>query len=686
MNDQTRSAEAVSVDAGGTFVDVVVAGSSNRRTTCRGLKLLANSGDVVGVALRYLAEQGKMSSSHRMLYTTTLATNALVTGRKARIALITTRGFRDVIELRRQSRANLYDIAQEPPRLLVPRASRYEIGERVEHNGQISKPVDVGEVLGVAEELLRRDVDSVAVSLLFSFVNRGNEETVAKTLEQRIPGIRVYMSSDIAPIAGEFERTSTTVAAAYVASVLKSDLNNVRDQVESLGLAPAECISSDGTRRSLDEVIESPIHLVESGPAAGAMGVAAVARWLEIEHALAFDVGGTTAKACLIDRWRLVCTRHYEVGGSCHKSIRSRGGGCPVAIPVADLIEIGIGGGSIVRVDAGKALHVGPESAEAVPGPAAYGQGGDRATVTDAAVVAGLVDGAGSFGGRLPVNADAAHNAISRGVGHPLGLSIYDAASSVLAVAEGEMADLVHSATIRRGIDPRRYTLIAFGGAGPIHAAAVAEKLGIERVVIPPLPACFGALGSLLAGRTDRFERPVHRLLSDVSASDLAEILRALRADLRGTADGSEALIEWSASMRYQFQKEDLTIEFEPRGQAHRLATLFSRKYEKTFGFSLPHELVNLTSVSVTAVRPRRETELVADMSAKRRHNGVRVVHRGRRGGASVPVLTWWDLDHAVRPGPVLVDSYDTTVVVPERWQVRRNKTGCLDMTWNCSR
>src|SRR6516162_9376064 len=473
----------IGVDIGGTFTDVAVVEEASGRIGVA--KVLTTPGDLAEGVMDAL-----QSAMNRydvvdldvglLSHATTVVTNAILEDKGARAALIMTRGFRDVLELRRSARASLYDLFQDAPTTLIPRRRRFEISERIGGDGKIVTPL--------AE-------DAIAVSLVFSFLNPMHERQLGARLRAALPDVPVYLSSDVLPEMREFERTSTTAVCAYVGPILASYLARLEEATRSQKLPPLYLMGSNGGILEADEAIAIPAMAVESGPAAGVVAAALVARQTGRQNLLSFDMGGTTAKASLIRDGRYDTTPEYEVGGGSSMTRWTSGTGHPVRLPVIDLAEVSAGGGSIAWVDRAGALRVGPKSAGADPGPACYARRGTEPTVTDCNLLLGYLDKQSLLGGDLPIDHAAATAAVHVRLARPLGVDTRTAAAAVIDIVNHAMAEALKIVSVQRGHDPRDFVLAAFGGAGPLHAAALASELGIVEVICPPIPGAFSALG-----------------------------------------------------------------------------------------------------------------------------------------------------------------------------------------------
>ena len=519
----------IGVDIGGTFTDVALVEEATGRIGVA--KVPTTPGNLTeGVidALEMAMDRYEVAAAEVGLlsHATTVVTNAILEERGARAALITTRGFRDVLELRRSARPDLYDLFQDAPGTLIPRHRRFEITERIGADGAVVAPLAEDEIDALVASLMDAQVEAVAVALLFSFLNPDHEQRLGARLRAalRVP---VYLSSEVLPEIKEFERTSTTAVCAYVGPLLASYLDRLLQATNGHGLPPLYLMGSNGGILEAAEAVAMPALAVESGPAAGVVAAALVARQTGRLDLLSFDMGGTTAKASLIRAGRYETTPDYEVGGGSSMSRWMHGTGHPIRVPVIDLAEVSAGGGSIAWVDRAGALRVGPKSAGADPGPVCYGRGGADPTVTDCNLLLGYLDQGSLLGGALPIDHAAAEAAIRERLAAPLGLDVRSAAAAVIEVVNHAMAEVLKIVSLQRGHDPRDFVLAAFGGAGPLHATALADELGIAEVLCPPIPGAFSALG--LIG-TDLKRDYVRTLYTSTAAADPATVEAAFVA------------------------------------------------------------------------------------------------------------------------------------------------------------
>jgi N-methylhydantoinase A len=671
----------IGVDIGGTFTDVVLVdeetghiGVAKAPTTPRDV----TQGVIDGIRQGLTRYRVAPSQVALLAHATTIVTNALIEKKGAKAGFVATRGFRDVLELRRSSRADLYDLLQDAPAVLVPRRWRFEVTERIDAQGQVVTPLDEREIDGVIAAVRDAGLETVAVSLLFSFLNDSHERLLGERLRRVLPGVGVYLSSEILPEIREFERASTTAVCAYVGPLLAGYLDRLQSAVTALGLPQLYVMGSNGGVFDVAEGLRMPAMAIESGPAAGVIAAALAGRELGLPNLISFDMGGTTAKASLIADGEIAVTAEYEVGGAGHLKRWLHGTGHPVRVPVIDLAEVSAGGGSIAWVDPGGALKVGPRSAGAEPGPAAYGRGGNEPTVTDADVVLGYLDREALLGGALAINLAAAEAAIREQVADPLGLGVTEAAAAIVEIVNSNMAEALRIVSVERGHDAREFALIAFGGAGPVHAAALAAELQIPEVIVPPASGAFSALGLVASDLKRDYSRTLY---ADLRALDPARVAEAL-AEMEATAS------EWLASagiprercqllraadLRYRRQAYELTVPMAQgaviRESLDRLATAFHDKHRQTYGHANPEEVVQLVNLRLTAIGRLPGLTLAQPPAAAPARCRTREVWFPEDGSAPCPIH-WRDGLAAGETiaGPAIVEAMDSTIVVPPGW------------------
>ncbi|MEF2074058.1 hydantoinase/oxoprolinase family protein [Consotaella aegiceratis] len=681
----------IGVDIGGTFTDVAIVEEGTGRigvakvpTTPLDFAEGVLGGLKAGLDTADVAPEDVALLSHA----TTIVTNALLEGKGAKTAFVGTKGFRDLLELRRSMRVDLYDLFQDPPPVLVPRQHRYEITERIDAQGEVVTPLDESEVGPLIDALRASGVETVAVSLLFSFLNDGHERRLGELLRAGLPGIDVFLSCDVLPEIREFERASTTAVCAYVGPLLESYLQRLREAVTSIGLPELHVMGSSGGVVDIKECLRMPAQAVESGPAAGVIAAALVGEQLGEDRIISFDMGGTTAKASVIVDGEIVVTADYEVGGAAHASRFIAGTGHPIRVPVIDLAEVSSGGGSIAWVDPGGALKVGPHSAGALPGPVAYGKGGTRPTVTDANVVLGYLNPVSLLDGALPIDRGGAEAAIVEHVANPLGLTAAEAAARIIEVVNANMGEALNIVSVERGHDPQEFMMMAFGGAGPIHAMALASELRIPRVVIPPAPGAFSALGLVATDLKRDYSRTLYADLATLDLDRLIAMMAAMEEE--GTAMLQAArvprerrVLQRFADVRYRRQAYELTVPMEDGpitpATLRALAQAFHAKHEQTYGHANDREPIQLVNVRLTALGKLPPLTLAQPTRPEAARAGERLVWFAETGFVATPIL-WRDglsPDSAVS-GPAVIESLESTIVVPPGWTAKVDANGFL--------
>jgi N-methylhydantoinase A len=688
----------VGVDIGGTFTDIVLRLPDG---TLRVSKVSSTPEDpglavVRGLAALLRAADVPPASVVEVVHGTTVASNTIVQKKGARVGLLTTRGFRDVLEIGRVRTPDLFDLTWEKPEPLVERRHRLEVDERIGADGAIVRPLDREGLLAAAERLVADGADVIAVSFINSYVNPAHERLAERLLGARFPALDVTASSRVLPEIKEYERTSTTVVNAYLLPVMRRYLATLATGLRGIGVeAPLLVVASNGGVVGAHSAGERPVFAVGSGPAAGVAGAARLGSVADTPNLIAFDMGGTTAKASLVEDGRVSLTTEYEFREGISTSSRFiKAGGYMLKVPAIDIAEVGAGAGSIAHIDDGGLLRVGPESAGAHPGPACYALGGTRPTVTDANVALGFLNPAHLAGGELRIDAARARAAIRAHAAEPLGLSLEEAAHGIREVANANMARAIRSVTIERGRDPRDFTLVAFGGSGPVHAADVARALDIRRVLVPVSPGVFTAVGMLASDVEHHFVRAAGGPLDERTLEGANGRLDEMTADALATLarEGyprEQVRLDTRADLRYVGQSSELVIPIRgDRITADDLPALrdaFAREYATTYGYATDEalELVNVRLVA-TGVRPHR-----LDFRAVRVTAGARVpatrrlVSFDRRAPArETPVLGREAVTAAGRAGPLIIESYDSTVVVPPGWTVRRDTVDDLLITF----
>ncbi|MFB4274663.1 hydantoinase/oxoprolinase family protein [Nonomuraea sp. MTCD27] len=669
----------IGVDVGGTFTDVVVRGTSGALSVAKCLSTHYDpiAGIVTGVT-RALGDRDP-SQVTRVVHATTLATNAVLERKGVRVAYVTTQGFRAALPLGRYARVeeDRYDLRFTPPPPPVAPGDCFEVVERISARGDVLTPLDPGSVRRAAAEIAARGIESAAVCLLHSYANPAHERQAAAILRASIPN--VVVSSEIWPEIREYERATTTIISAYVGPLMASYLTRLRERLAELGIrAPIHVMESSGGVISAELAARRAVATIESGPAAGVLAAAGAG----FAEAISFDMGGTTAKTCVVRGGRPEITHEFHVGGKGSFGGRRAGTGVPIKTPAIDLAEVGAGGGSVAWLDPAGALRVGPHSAGSSPGPACYGLGGSEPTVTDANLVLGYLSSAS-----IPLSPALADKALDRLAG-PLGVSREEAAYAVHEIVSASMASAVHVVTVQRGIDPRGFALVAFGGAGPMHAARVAERFGIGTVVVPAYCGVASAAG-LLAGALS-----TDRVLSRLDEPDPPAVFDSLAAeaaaDLGVSLTSPGVRVLRSVDVRFKGQSHDLTVDWA--GDRDTLESRFFRRYAEVYGITQRGE-VELVSYRVRVTTPAEEgpaEEGPAEENAppatgppphRRGEPGARTAYFPECGGhTEVPVHTRDTLRGELR-GPAVVEDDESTIVVPPGWSAALAATRAVHLT-----
>ncbi|GJD49533.1 Acetophenone carboxylase gamma subunit [Methylobacterium crusticola] len=679
----------LSVDIGGTFTDIVLEAGGRRRTT----KLLTTPRapeEAVLAGTRALLAEASLGFRDLALFVhgTTLATNALIERRGARVALIATEGFRDVVEIGDEGRYDQYDLDIDKPVPLVPRRLRFTVPERIDVHGVVRLPLDEAAVVAVAAALRREAVEAVAVAFLHAYADAGHERRVREILSDSCPGLWVTLASDVAPEIREYERTSTAIANAYVQPMMARYLGRLRDAFAAEGAtAPIHLMTSGGSLASLDTASRFPIRLVESGPAGGAILAARVAAERGETRVLSFDMGGTTAKICLIERFEPLKSRSFEVDRAARFL---KGSGLPVRIPVIEMIEIGAGGGSLARVDALRRITVGPDSAGSEPGPACYGRGGTVPAVTDADLVLGRIDPARFAGGTIALSPDAAARALDAAVGAPLALATGTAAYGVVEIVDENMANAARVHAVERGLSVREHTLIAFGGAAPLHAARLAEKLGIDRIIVPPDAGVGSAVGFLRAPAAYEVVRSRYMRLDGFDPEAANDLLGAMgeeaEALTRSAAGDRPLTAARTAFMRYLGQGHEIAVTLPARelapGDAEGLREAFEAAYRRLFSRHIPGAVIEILTwaVAIGTDEPAPPRLPDAPPAAGPRPVGARATLMGADAApVAIPVYARDDFSPgATVEGPAIVVEAGTSTFVSPAFRVSLDCGGAL--------
>ena len=689
----------IGVDIGGTFTDGVSFEPENGEVIIE--KVLTTPGDLsdgfMAVFDGLVARSGNSPAEvHEVMHASTVATNALIERKGARVGLIVTKGFRDVLEIGRQVRWELYNFFTTKPAPLVARAQVYEVAERLNYRGEVEVPLDLEDVREAIRQMRRAGVDSVAICFLHSYRNSAHEQLAARVVREEFGEAMVSVSSEIAPEIKEYWRASTTCVNAYVGPVVRRYLGRVQQELSERGFKGSVGIMhSGGGIESARSIVERPFQMIESGPAAGVAGAAYFARALGFSDGLSFDMGGTTAKAGLILDGVTRVLPEFEVaahGGS--GSSFAKASGYPILGEVVDLVEVGAGGGSLAWIDGGGHLRVGPHGAGSSPGPASYGLGGTQPTITDANVVLGRLDPGYFLGGAMKLDAAAAEAAIDTVCSIPMGVSLHDAARGILAIANARMVGALRLVSIERGHDPRGFCLVGFGGAGPLHAATVAADLGIPDVLIPPNPGVASAWGLLLSDvkhdvritvltslSADRleaigsaFEELTERVSASISAEDVAE---------------SDFVLARYLEARYEGQSSRLRIacpdELDDDSAVALLADRFHAEHDREFGYHVAGEPIQILTAGITAIATRIEEDGPGRRAGSSSGKSIPKTHRSvvfdDRTVERVPVFERSELSPGETiEGPAVIEEFDSTTLVTPAYTFRVVDLGVLHL------
>jgi N-methylhydantoinase A len=682
----------LSIDIGGTFTDLVLRALVSGETWV-GKVLTTPSDPAEGayVGTVELLDGARVEAEHlrSVLHATTLATNAVIERKGARSALLTTAGFRDVLEIRDESRYDLFDLFLELPEPLVPRELRFEVDERVRADGTVDRPLDVAGARQTIAALGDLGVEAVAVCLLHSYRNPVHERQLGELVEELLPDVDVSLSHEVAPEIREFARTATTVTNVYIKRLIAEYLHSLKARLEGLGMSRDLFVMlSSGSLANIDTAGRFPVRLIESGPAAGALGAAAYARAGEWSDVISFDMGGTTAKACLIRDGEPARSDQLEID----RVWRFKpGSGTPVRTPVVELIEIGAGGGSIAWVDELGRLRVGPHSAGADPGPACYGNGGERPTVTDANVVLGYLDPDAFLGGRMAIDPELAIRAIEHDVAGPLGIDVVQAAWGMHQIVNETMAGAARMAATERGDDPRDYPIFAFGGSGPVHAFGVASVLESRGLLVPMRAGVMSAVGLQCAPLA--FDL-VHSWVCELEETDWAEVeqlceqMERYGLAILATAriDEQEVTVSRSVDMRYVGQGYELTVPV-PAGSLSRaadtLVPTFEEAYRRRNGRVLKDVPLQIVSWRCSTTGPTPETPVGAvpptSTSTVRVHNERAIFLGDSQEFGTVPVISRAELRAGdTLSGPAIVQETESTLVVAGEAEIEVDALGTI--------
>jgi N-methylhydantoinase A len=686
-----KSSIRMGVDIGGTFTDVVLEIDRQQFST-KVLTTYRAPEDAIIEGMKRVCADAKIDAGdiQQIIHGTTLATNALIERRGAKTALITTEGFRDVIEMRSESRFEQYDLNLTLPEPLLPRQQRYTVSERISARGDVLIPLQRGQVEAVVEQIVMAGYDSVAVGLMHSYLNNEHEVMIREILTEKKPDISVSISSEVSPQMREYERFNTVVANAYIKPMMESYLGRLGAQLRDEGAdCPIFLMHSGGGIISIESAAEFPVRLVESGPAGGAVFAAHIAARYGLDKVLSFDMGGTTAKICLIKNQTPKTSRVFEVA----RTYRfKKGSGMPISIPVIDMVEIGAGGGSLAHVDSMRQIRVGPESAGSEPGPACYGRGGERPAVTDADLILGRLDADNFAGGSIRLSSENSSRALQQTLGSVLDMDAETAAYGLSEVVDENMANAARVHAVENGEDLAEYTMIAFGGAAPLHAGRLCEKLSIDRLLVPPGAGVGSAIGFLRAPFSFEANRSVYMRLSDFAPDTIRQLLAELEQEATGfvlTCDEKAVIqTEFKVYMRYSGQGEEIPViipmkqAMEPDALSYQ--ALFEKDYSALFGRIVDGMDIEITvwSANASTLPPAVTRVEATPESAKALSCGIRQIFDpalGRAVESSIVLRSQLDAGHMVC-GPAAITEDETTIVLPSSRRAISQPDGCIDI------
>jgi N-methylhydantoinase A len=693
-SDESPAAFRVGVDIGGTFTDIVFLNPDGQIYTKKIASTVDDYSRGILDGLKGLFDEVGLQGEDvaEVIHGTTVASNAVLESKGAKTGLITTAGFRDVLEFRRMRMPRLYDLTWVKPTPLIERYLRVEVNERINGKGEINEPLDRPGVDRALSYLQAQGIEALAVCLINSYANPVHEREIKALVQHRAPDLSLSISSEVLPEIKEYERTSTTVINAYVMPVVQRYLSRVHSGLTKIGTrGPLLIMQSNGGLMSAEAATRTPIHIIESGPAAGVVGAQVIARQMCLPKVITCDMGGTTAKASIIEGGEITRNSEIEVGGGIVVNSRLlTGAGYLLRTPAIDLAEVGAGGGSIVWIDAGGSLQVGPKSAGASPGPVCYDQGGTEPTVTDANVILGYLNPTHLLGGSVQLNARLSHEVFSDRIGRPLGLSAERAAYGAHLIATANMIRAIRAVSSERGRDPREYVLFVFGGNGPLFGTAMARALEMQTIVVPPSAGLFSSFGLLYAETQHHYTRTyrcpirrldpanIERLWSEIEVQAIDQLA------VEGFV-GASARIRRLADLCYHGQSFELTVPvpagmLTPAG-VEAIEEAFGLEHERTYGHRAgPGEPVDLVNLRVIAEgishRSRVPEHVRVDGRLESRPTAPRPVYFGvEHGWKDTPVILRKDLA-TPRRGPLIIEEYDTTCVIPPLDEARLDAHG----------
>ena len=689
------------IDIGGTFTDgALVDEASGEVSIIKVPSTPANPADAFMEAVGRAARNPDFTPGGLTLlvHATTIATNAIIEGNIARVGMITTEGFRDVLEIGYQIRPKLYDVFQSKPEPLVQRRWSYGVRERLDAQGKVLQPLDEAGVLAAVREMREAGIEAIVVCFLHAYVNPVHERRAGELIRAEYPEAFLSVSSEVCPEFREFPRASTAAVNASVMPLVSRYVDDLQTRLTGEGFAaPFYIMQSNGGVMNAAAACAKPVYMVESGPAAGVIAAGALAHAQGHRNVISFDMGGTTAKVGLVMDGQPKLSTEYEVGAQAISPLgEGKGSGYPVRTQVIDLVEVGAGGGSMAWIDPGGSLRVGPASAGAIPGPVCYGAGGEQPTLTDANLALGRLDPDYFLGGELKLNAEAARNALQKHIAQPLDMELMRCADGVLEIANANMMAAMRVVSVQRGYDPREFVLVAFGGAGPLHANALAEAMGLPTVLIPPSPGVASAVGLLMTDIKHEFVATRRQLLEDTPPAELQATLNEFEQEAsrllgQEREDWLSVNLLRTLDLRYRGQSHELQVTL-PGGslgpdELSRARGQFEEAHRRAYGYTAPEDPIELVNLRLTAIGklpglPRKTVESGSGDPAGAERGGRKLWFRGLGREEDCPVYDRYRLRGGdTLAGPALVEEMDASTVILPGYSARVDQHGNLIIT-----
>ena len=694
---------SIGIDIGGTFTDIII----QEKSTGINLKQLKvattpkNPEQAIIDCLKKELSSEDLPNIQSLYHATTIATNAFlgqVNLELPKTVLITTKGFRDVLEIGRQRRASLYDFNFTRPTPIIPRRYRFEVEERLDYTGKIITPLNMKKLKEISKKISKIDVSSIAIALLHSYKNPIHENKIKEFLETEHPGRYITTSFDVSPEHREFERTSTTVINAVLMPLVSKYVKSLNDSFANFGLkAPLFIMQSNGGVSKSDQIQRLPVSIIESGPSAGVVASRFLAEYLDLDKVLSYDMGGTTAKAGSIVDKTITLTSEYEVGGDVHSGRITKGSGYPARFPFIDLAEISAGGGSIAWVDEGNALRVGPISAGSDPGPACYGNKGEHPTITDANLLLGRLNPQGLLDKTFPIYPELAKEAIQEKIAKPLKLNSIESALGIIKIANTNMSRILRIVTVERGLDPRDFILLAFGGAGPLHACALADELEMNRIIVPNIPGLFSAMGLLYTDVKHTYVKSIRLTTNEVVYKDIENYYVEL--ELKGiNVLAEEGFTEKNivhqryVDLRYAGQGFELMIpvtnvDFTKENCKEKVHRLFNEKHKGIYGYIMENEDIELVNIRINSLGMIKKPILAKVAPGNKQPVKEAIVEYRQvffeelNDFHKTPIYHRLTLQaNNIIEGPAIIEQYDTTTVIPAHWKATIDEYGFIQL------